>query len=131
MVMTENEISYKIIGAIYKVYNELGPGLLESVYEAALCYQLRKDGLRVESQVKLDVMYDGKVLPVDFRLDILVEDKVIVELKSVVEMKDIFHKQLLTYLRVTEKHLGILVNFTTTDIQHSIFRKVNGYTPMD
>ena len=59
--MTENEISYKVIGAIYKVYNELGPGLLESVYEAALCYQLRKDGLRVESQVKLDVMYDGKL----------------------------------------------------------------------
>lgn len=88
--MTENEISYKIIGAIYKVYNELGPGLLESVYEAALCYQLRKDGLRVENQVKLDVMYDGKVLPVDFRLDILVEDKVIVELKSVTEMKDSF-----------------------------------------
>ena len=86
--MTENEISYKVIGAIYKVYNELGPGLLESVYEAALCYQLRKNGLRVESQVKLDVMYDGKVLPVDFRLDILVEDKVIIELKSVAEMKE-------------------------------------------
>ena len=101
--MTENEISYKVIGAIYKVYNELGPGLLESVYEAALCYQLRKDGLRVESQVKLDVMYDGKVLPVDFRLDILVEDKVIIELKSVAEMKDVFHKQLLTYLRVAKK----------------------------
>ena len=127
--MTENEISYKIIGAIYKVYNELGPGLLESVYEAALCYQLRKDGLRVENQVKLDVMYDGKVLPV--RLDILVEDKVIVELKSVTEMKDVFHKQLLTYLRVAKKHLGILVNFSTTDIRKSIFRKVNGYTPMD
>ena len=116
--MTENEISYKVIGAIYKVYNELGPGLLESVYEAALCYQLRKDGLRVESQVKLDVMYDGKVLPVDFRLDILVEDKVIIELKSVAEMKDVFHKQLLTYLRVAKKHLGILVNFTTTDIPY-------------
>ena len=129
--MTENEISYKIIGAIYKVYNELGPGLLESVYEAALCYQLRKDGLRVENQVKLDVMYDGKVLPVDFRLDILVEDKVIVELKSVTEMKDVFHKQLRTYLRVAKKHLGILVNFSTTDIRKSIFRKVNGYTPMD
>ena len=129
--MTENEISYKVIGAIYKVYNELGSGLLESVYEAALCYQLRKDGLRVESQVKLDVMYDGKALPVDFRLDILVEDKVIIELKSVAEMKDVFHKQLLTYLRVSKKHLGILVNFTTTDIQHSIFRKVNGYSSVD
>ena len=75
--MTENEISYQVIGAIYKVYNELGPGLLESVYEAALCYQLRKDGLKVENQVKLPVMYDGHVLPVDLRLDVLVEDKVI------------------------------------------------------
>ena len=121
----------RLLELFIKVYNELGPGLLESVYEATLCYQLRKDGLRVESQVKLDVMYDGKVLPVDFRLDILVEDKVIVELKSVAEMKDIFHKQLLTYLRVAKKHLGILVNFSTTDIRKSIFRKVNGYTPMD
>ena len=87
--MTENEISYKVIGAIYKVYNELGPGLLESVYEAALCYQLRKDGLKVENQVKLSVIYDGHVLPVDLRLDVLVEDKVIVELKSVTEMIDL------------------------------------------
>ena len=125
--MTENEISYKIIGAIYKVYNQLGPGLLESVYEAALCYQLRKDGLKVDSQVKFDVVYDGQVLPVDFRLDILVEDKVVIELKSVSEMKDVFHKQLLTYLRISKKHLGILVNFTTSDIRKSIFRKVNGY----
>ena len=84
--MTENEISYKVIGAIYKVYNELGPGLLESVYEAALCYQLRKDGLRVESQVKLDVMYDGKVLPVDFRLDILVEELIDVAAGAVLEL---------------------------------------------
>ena len=67
--MTENEISYKVIGAIYKVYNELGPGLLESVYEAALCYQLRKDGLKVDNQVRLPVIYDGHVLPVDLRLE--------------------------------------------------------------
>ena len=67
-------------------------------------------------------MHDGKVLPVDFRLDILVEDKVIIELKSVAEMKDVFHKQLLTYLRVAKKHLGILVNFSTTDIRKSIFQ---------
>ena len=70
--MTDNEITYKIRGATYKVYNAFGPGLLESVYEAALCHQLRKEGLTVENQVKLDVMYDNVVLPVDFRLDILV-----------------------------------------------------------
>ena len=85
--MTENEISYIIRGAIYKVYNELGPGLLESIYEAALCYQLRKDGLHIASQVPLKVLYDGKTLPIDYRLDILVEDKVIIEIKSVEEMK--------------------------------------------
>ena len=123
--MTENEISYKVIGAIYKVYNELGPGLLESVYEAALCYQLRKDGLKVENQVKLPVMYDGHVLPVDLRLDVLVQDKVIVELKSVAEMKAVYGKQLLTYLKISHLKLGLLVNFDTSDIRSSIHRVVN------
>lgn len=123
--MTENEISYRVIGAIYKVYNELGPGLLESVYEAALCYQLRKDGLKVENQVKLPVMYDGHVLPVDLRLDVLVEDKVIVELKSVAEMKAVYGKQLLTYLKISHLKLGLLVNFDTSDIRSSIHRVVN------
>ena len=118
--MTENEISYQVIGAIYKVYNELGPGLLESVYEAALCYQLRKDGLKVENQVKLFVIYDGHVLPVDLRLDVLVEDKVIVELKSVTEMKAVYSKQLLTYLKISNLKLGLLVNFDTSDIRSSI-----------
>ena len=123
--MTENEISYQVIGAIYKVYNELGPGLLESVYEAALCYQLRKDGLKVENQVKLSVMYDGHVLPVDLRLDVLVQDKVIVELKSVAEMKAVYGKQLLTYLKISHLKLGLLVNFDTSDIRSSIHRVVN------
>ena len=124
-VMTENEISYKVIGAIYKVYNELGPGLLESVYEAALCYQLRKDGLKVENQVKLSVIYDGHVLPVDLRLDVLVEDKVIVELKAVAEMKAVYGKQLLTYLKISHLKLGLLVNFDTSDIRSSIHRVAN------
>lgn len=125
--MTDNEITYKIRGAIYKVYNAFGPGLLESVYEAALCHQLRKEGLTVENQVKLDVMYDNVVLPVDFRLDILVEKSVIIELKSVEELKPVHHKQLLTYLRIAKKHVGILVNFNTDSIDDGIFRKVNGY----
>ena len=122
--MTENEISYIIRGAIYKVYNELGPGLLESIYEAALCYQLRKDGLQIASQVPLKVSYDGKTLPIDYRLDILVEDKVIIEIKSVEEMKDLFHKQLLTYMRIAKVRLGILVNFNTGDINSNIIRKI-------
>ena len=123
--MTENEISYKVIGAIYKVYNELGPGLLESVYEAALCYQLRKDGLKVDNQVRLPVIYDGHVLPVDLRLDVLVEDKVIVELKAVAEMKAVYGKQLLTYLKISHLKLGLLVNFDTFDIRSSIHRVAN------
>ena len=125
--MTDYDITYKIRGAIYKVYNSLGPGLLESVYEDALCYQLRKEGLTVENQVKLDVVYDGVVLPVDYRLDIIVERSVIIELKSVEELKPVHHKQLMTYLRIAKKHTGILVNFNTDDIASQIFRKVNGY----
>ncbi len=125
--MTESELTYKIRGAIFNVYKELGPGLLESIYEAALCYELKKQGLHVENQVKLDVVYDGKILPVDFRLDILVEDSVIIELKSVEEIKPIHHKQLLTYLRIANKHIGLLVNFNTDDINKSIYRKINGY----
>ena len=124
--MTENEISYKIRGAIFKVYKELGPGLLESIYEAALCYQLTKDGLRVRKQVPVKVVYDGVILPVDYRLDLLVEDKVIVELKSVETLLNVHHKQLLTYLKITGKKLGILVNFNSDDIGSSIYRKVNG-----
>lgn len=123
--MDENELSYKIRGAIFKVYNTLGPGLLESVYEAALCYQLKKDGLKVDNQVKVDVVYDGKVLPVDYRIDILVDDKVVIELKSVESLLPIHHKQLLTYLKLTKKKLGLLVNFNSDDITQSIIRKVN------
>lgn len=125
--MTENEISYKIRGAIFKVYNELGPGLLESVYQEALVYQLRKDGLDVKPEEPVPVYYDGHKLKDDLRLDILVEDTVIIELKSVSEMKDLFFKQTLTYLRLSHKHLGILVNFNTTNIKTSIHRILNGY----
>ena len=76
--MKVNDITYKIRGAIFKVYNTLGPGLLESVYEAALCYQLRQDGLAVATQVKIDVEYQGSILPIDYRIDLLVEDTVII-----------------------------------------------------
>jgi GxxExxY protein len=108
------------------VYNELGPGLLESVYEAALLYQLRKDGLQVENQKILNVYYDGNILPIDFRLDIIVEDKVIIELKSVEMLKDLHKKQLLTYLKISGKKVGLLVNFNTNDLTKNIVRIVNG-----
>ncbi len=122
--MIEDDVSYKIRGAIFNVYNALGPGLLESVYEAALCYELRKEGLKVEQQKPIKVVYDGHVLPVDYRLDLLVEDCVVVELKSVETLKDLHHKQLLSYLKLTGKRLGLLVNFNTSDIARSISRKI-------
>lgn len=124
---TENEMSYIIRGAIYKVYNALGSGLLESAYEDALCYQLQKDGLKVERQVKLPLVYDGIMLSTKLVIDILVEKTVIIELKSVMTLEPVHHKQILSYLRLSNCHLGILVNFNTSDINSNIIRKVNGY----
>ena len=123
---TENDISYLIRGAIFKVYNELGPGLLESVYEAVLSFELQKQGLDVKSQVPLPVFYEGHKLEVGFRLDLLVNDKVIIEIKSVESLAKVHHKQLLTYLKLTDLKLGILVNFNVDNITEGIFRKVNG-----
>jgi GxxExxY protein len=122
--MEINDITYKIRGAIFAVYNALGPGLLESVYELALMHELSKQGLNVKRQVKIDVYYDNVLLETDFRLDILVEDSVIIELKSVEMIKDVHHKQLLSYMRLAKKPVGILVNFNTNSIADSIFRKV-------
>lgn len=125
--MTENQISYQIRGAIYDVYKTLGPGLLESVYEEALCYELEQRGLKVERQMQVPVVYKGVTLKSDLRLDLLVEDKVIVELKSVSEMRDVFFKQTLTYCKLLNKKLGILVNFNVDDIlDDAIFRVANG-----
>lgn len=125
-IMTENEISFKIRGAIFKIYNALGPGLLESAYEAVLSYELTQMGLNVKTQVPLPLIYNEIKLDVGYRLDLLVEDKVIVELKSVENMTEVHHKQIITYLKLSGKKLGLLVNFNTQDIEHSIFRKVNG-----
>ncbi len=123
--MSVNEISYQIRGAIYDVYKDLGPGLLESVYEEALCFELHQRGLKVERQKQVPIIYKDNVLKTELRLDILVEDEVIVELKSVEEMKKVFGKQLLTYLRLLDKRLGILVNFNTDNILNAITRVVN------
>lgn len=125
--MTENQISYQIRGAIYDVYKNLGPGLLESVYEEALTYELKKRGLKVERQLEVPIKYDGQLLKTVLRLDMLVEDKVIIELKSVKDMQEVFFKQTRTYLRLMGLKLGILVNFNTNDIlEDSIYRVVNG-----
>ncbi|MCH6233765.1 GxxExxY protein [Cognataquiflexum rubidum] len=123
LVMHENEISYLVRGAIFQVFKKLGPGLLESIYELALEYELRKKGLKVERQVFLPILYDEELLG-QYRLDLLVEDKVIIEVKSVFELSAIHHKQLLTYLKLSQKKLGILVNFNEAEIENGIFRKV-------
>lgn len=123
--MTENDISYIIRGAIFKVYNKLGPGLLESVYVAALDYELRKAGMHVKTEVPLPVVYEDERLEIGFRMDILVNELVIIEVKSVEQLAEVHHKVVLTYLKLSGKKLGILVNFNTDDIAKSIFRKVN------
>ena len=123
--MTVNDVTYQIRGAIYDVYNELGPGLLESVYEEALCFELEQRGLKTERQIQVPISYKGNVLKTELRLDLLVEDNVIVELKSVEEMKKVFAKQLLTYLRLMDKRVGLLVNFNTDDILSAITRIAN------
>ena len=123
--MTANEITYEIRGAIYEVYKDLGPGLLESVYEEALVYELEQRGLKVERQKLVPISYKGNLLNTNLRLDLLVEDCVIIELKSVEEMKAVFGKQLLTYLRLMDKRIGILVNFNTDNILNSITRIIN------
>lgn len=125
-MMTDNDITYQIRGAIYDVYKNLGPGLLESVYEEALVYELEKRGLTVERQKEVSIQYDGHVLKTPLRLDLLVEGRVVVELKSVKEMQDVFWKQTRTYLRLLGLRVGILVNFNTDDIlDDSIHRIIN------
>ena len=123
--MTDNEITYEIRGAIYDVYKALGPGLLESVYEEALAFELSQRGLHIERQRTIPIVYKGVELHSPLRLDLLVEGQVIVELKSVEEMKKVFSKQLLTYLRLMNLHVGILVNFNTDNILTSMERVVN------
>ncbi len=123
--MTENEISYLIRGAIFKVYNTLGPGLLESVYVAALIYELKKEGLNIKKEVPVPVIYENNSLDIGFRIDILVNDLVIIEVKSIEQLTEVHHKIVLTYLKLSGKKLAILVNFNTSDISNSIYRKVN------
>ena len=124
--MTENDLTYRIRGSIFKVYKQLGPGLLESVYEEALVYQLSKDGMQVARQTSIPIYYDGIKLSTNLRLDIIVEDSVIIEIKSVKEIETVHHKQLLTYMKLARKRLGFLVNFNTDDINRSTYRKILG-----
>lgn len=124
--MDENDISYQIRGAIFTVYNALGPGLLESVYETVLAYVLTENGLDVKQQVKLPVVFEGITLDAGYRIDLLINDLVIIEVKSVETLAPVHHKQVLTYLKLSGLRLGMLVNFNSSNISQSIWRKVNG-----
>lgn len=123
--MTENDISYKIRGAIFKIYNTFGAGLLESVYVKALKIELQKQGLSVETEVPIPVFYEGENLDIGFRIDLLVNKQVVIEVKSVENLAEVHHKQVLTYLKLTDLRLAILVNFNVANIESGIFRKVN------
>ena len=125
-MMTENEIATIIVDCSFKVHTTLGPGLLESVYEAVLAYELTNRGLIVVRQQGLPVIYDAIKLDVGFRADLVVNEKVIVELKSVEKIAPVHKKQLLTYLRLSDKKLGLLVNFGENLIKDGISRIANG-----
>lgn len=124
--MTENEIAKTIVDAASKIHTSLGPGLLESAYQVFLVYELRKRGLEIETEVSLPVRYDDISVDIGFRADIVVEDLVIIELKSVEQIADVHKKQLLTYLKVTGKKLGLLINFGSPLIRNGITRIING-----
>ncbi len=123
--MTENEAAREIVDAAFKVHTRLGPGLLESVYREVLKYELEKRGLRVQREVPISVVYEAVHLDIGFQADLIVEGLVIVELKSVEQIHPVHKKQLLTYLRLADKRLGLLINFNVPLIKDGVSRVVN------
>lgn len=123
--MTENDLSSKIIGAAIEVHKQLGPGLLESAYEICLAFELKEMGLEVKQQVALPVVYKDVKLDAGYRIDLIVENKVIVEIKSVESLADIHTAQLLTYLKLKEIKLGLLINFNSVKAIDGVKRIVN------
>ena len=123
--MTENEIARVIVNVAFQIHTKLGPGLLESVYEEIMCYELLKSGIKVDRQKPIPVSWDNKQLEIGFRADLVVEDKVIIELKSVQELSPVHFKQLLTYLKLADLKLGLLINFNENLIKDGVKRVVN------
>jgi len=123
--MTENEIATQVVDAAFKIHTTLGPGLLESVYEAVMAEELLRRGLNVVRQQAIPVVYEGVHLEVGFRADLIVEGRVIIEIKSVDAIAPVHKKQLLTYLRLADKRLGLLIDFNTELIKDGITRVVN------
>lgn len=124
--MTENEVAKRVVNAAFRVHSKLGPGLLESVYEAVLAAMLQKEGLEVQKQVAIPIRFEEMSFDEGFRADLVVEDKVIVELKSVEQTLPVHRKQVITYLKLADKRLGLLINFGSALIKDGITRLVNG-----
>lgn len=123
--MNENELSRMIVNTCYKIHTKLGPGLLESVYEAVLFYELNKIGLSVERQKPIPIIWEEIKLDIGFRSDLIVENKIIIEIKSIEKISNVHPKQLLTYLKITGIKLGLLINFNESLIKNGITRIVN------
>jgi GxxExxY protein len=123
----DRDFTYRVLGCVYEVYNQLGPGLLESIYEKAMICELRSQGFDVRNQVSVPVYYKDELICPDLRLDLLVDNKLILELKSVVEYRSLFEKQLFTYLRLMNCELGYVVNFNTENIRKDIHPVYNNH----
>lgn len=123
--MNQDQLTEKIIGAAMKVHSALGPGLLESAYQACLLYELNKQGMNVKAEVILPVVYEGTEVDAGYQLDLLVEDRVIVELKSVEKTLPVHEAQLITYLKLSKCKVGLLINFNVKHLREGITRRVN------
>lgn len=124
--MTENELAKIVVDASFKLHNALGPGLLESVYSAILAYELRKAGLKVECESAIPVVWDTVKMDMGFRADLIIEGKLLIELKSVEQISEVHKKQTLTYLKLTGIKLGLLINFGGAMLKGNIIRIANG-----
>jgi hypothetical protein len=119
-----NQLTYQIIGYAYEVHKTLGPGLLESTYETCLCYELEKAGIKYEKQKELIINYKGVRLDNGYRIDILVENDIIIELKSVEALLPVHTAQIMTYIKLSKKRIGLLINFNVTNLQNGIHRYI-------
>ena len=124
--MKENELSHIIIGLAIDIHSSLGPGLLESAYQECLFYKLNKEGFKVEKEKTMPLIFEGLKLDCGYRIDLLVENKLVIEIKSVTELNDVHLAQTLTYLKLGDYKLGLLINFNVTLLKFGIKRVVNG-----
>jgi len=123
----ENEIAHRALNICFDIHKQYGPGLFESVYESILCYELKKHNLKFVSQFPIEVIHDGVNMDVGFRADVIIEDSVLIELKSVSKLENIHFKQVITYLKLTNLKLGLLINFNEPLLKNGIKRIINGY----